>query len=170
MNEEHLYTSEQKKEWFGYGEWVEELDYVDFIHAGLQCKVIRLVHFEWDGSAFGGYLCAYVEIPEGHFLYNNVNLSLDKEVNFDIHGGITHNVLAEGFHIIGFDCAHSCDYVPSTELFKKNIELFPIPEEFKKYSLFNPVYRNMNYVIEECKCLANQISKLEICKEKNDRP
>ncbi len=39
----HIYTSEQKIKWFGYGEWVEEVDELVFLYKEFECTVVRKV-------------------------------------------------------------------------------------------------------------------------------
>jgi hypothetical protein len=156
MIEKHLYTAEEKTLWFGDGEWVKEPDIIAFEHCGLQCKVIRNV--QWEDCEklhmYGGHLCGYVGIDKDHPYHAKSILDI-LDIDLDAHGGV--NFYEGGW--IGFDCAHSGDLVPSIQLFKSKYsdELSPIPENRMKYSIFNPVYRNVAYVIEECKKLAEQL-------------
>ncbi len=170
--EENLYRVDQKKKWFGYGEWVEEADVVEFTYNGYECLIHRVCKrepFAVGEVYFGGHLCGYVKIPEDHPLFGK---GWEDVTELNCHGGITANEYHEE-HWIGFDCAHSGDYCPSTEKFKKELgnELFPIPKEFMKYSMFNPVYKNINYVTCELKELVDQL--VEIKKEAattNEKP
>ncbi len=157
--ESHTYTADEKLEWFGYGEWIEEVDQVLFIYKDFECKVLRVVLPDGSNHIFGGHLCGYVRIPADHPYHNKLFQRLDIEC----HGGLTYGEVNVG-HWIGFDCAHSGDYVPSSEHFKKNNpdmlkfrQDFPLPEAFEKYSIFNPVYRNINFCIEECKGIVDQL-------------
>src|ERR1044072_1633795 len=68
----HKFTSDEKKEWWGYGEWIEEPDLVEFEHCGLKCKIVRQAHQEPNTEEFhmfGGYLTGYVSVPENHCKY-----------------------------------------------------------------------------------------------------
>lgn len=57
------------------------------------------------------------------------------------------------------------DYIPSLEYFKKQREAsgelkpLQIPKEYKKLSIFNPVYRNIEFCINECKSIVDQLAK-----------
>lgn len=69
--------------------------------------------------SYGTHPCAYIEIPEGHKLYNASN----QNEFYDIacHGGITYvsttglikpnNENHRDGHWIGWDYAHVCDYI-----------------------------------------------------------
>lgn len=150
--EEHIYDKNIKLKFMGQGEWIDECDKMHFTYKGYECRILRNFVKEpycKEEAYFGGYLCGYVKF--------NKELLNEDEIN--CHGGIT---FCENSWI-GFDCSHSTDYVPTMEEFKKRYanEILPIPEEFKQYSLFNPVYRNMEFCIEECKQIVEQVIKLE---------
>jgi hypothetical protein len=154
---------EEKREYWGEGEWVYEPDLVEFEHAGLQCRIRRnavLDGYKKDESLhiFGGHLCGYVRLPK------EFPDHAEDDINVEIHGGITYDQLEEdGYTWIGFDCGHSGDLIPSMKILEdehKIRECFPLPEEFKNFSIFNPTYRNIDYVTEETKSLAEQIKKL----------
>lgn len=163
MKEEHLHTSDHKLQHLGYGEWVEEPDKVEFTYKGYECLVWRIYGEEpfapqhW----YGGFLCGYVRIPEDHFAYKKHYDHID----IDCHGGLTYGDFREGReeegYFIGFDCAHSQDYNPSMEFFRSTHDIakriFPIPEEFKKYAIFNPTYRNVDFVKKECRSIVRQL-------------
>lgn len=162
IKEEHQFTSDEKIKWMGYGEWVEEVDTVVFQYLGFEAVVQRILKREpycEIEAYFGGHLCGYVRIPENHIYFKNMDIDLD------CHGGMTFNEAHEE-HLIGFDCAHSGDYVPTMEFFKKQrqaageIERFSIPKEYMNMALFNPVYRNMKYCIDECINIIEQLAKL----------
>jgi hypothetical protein len=169
--EEHLYTSDQKIKWCGYGEWVEEPDRIEFEYLGYKAVVNRAFVKETYGQKeayFGGHLCGYVRIPEDHHLFSN------EEISVNCHYGLTFNKKDEE-HWVGFDCAHAGDYVPTMELFKKisqangKFEPFPVPEEFKQCAIFNPIYRNIEYCIEICMEMIDQIIDIQIgAKLKNE--
>ncbi len=160
--EEHLYRSDQKLAWFGYGEWVEEFDQIEFTYEHYKCSAVRVVKKEPFAKVehyFGGHLCGYVQIPKKHPLYGK---SWD-DIAIACHGGITCNENHEE-HWIGFDCAHLNDYVPSMEKFRKENkinEIFPMPKEFSMYSLFRKEYRNILYVMNECRIIVDQLIEIE---------
>lgn len=168
MNKKHIYTEEQKRQWWDEGEWCYEPDVVEFEHQSIKCLVKRVVAEEPcanEEHMFGGYLCGYVCIPQNHPYYHKPYEDLD----IDCHKGLTFGEYGEytNEHWIGFDCAHSGDYLPSTEKLKKRFAFenpFPMEKEFKEFSIFNPVYRNMEYCIDQCKSIAEQLVK-----EKNEK-
>lgn len=160
--EEHNWTSDEKIKWLGYGEWVEEADSVIFEYLGYEARVERILvrePYAKEEAYFGGHLCGYVRISEDHPFFKS------KDVDIDAHGDITFNEAHEE-HWVGFDCAHSGDFVPSMEFFKKKrqaageFESFPIPEEYKNHPLFNPVYRNMQFCISECMHIIEQLNQI----------
>lgn len=169
--EEHIWTSEEKIKRLGYGEWVEEIDVLGFEYRGYINKIIRVMQREPVSKEeywFGGHLCGYIQIPDYHPYFKDK----DKCDNMDCHGGITFNQ-AHDEHWIGFDCAHSGDYVPSMEFMRRtNPELisipekFPLPPGFEKFSLFNTIYRNVQFCIDECTKIVDQLILCE--KEPND--
>ncbi len=164
IKQEHIYSSDEKLKWFGYGEWIEELDSLVFEYNLYKCLVHRIVKKEpcsAEEHYFGGHLCGYVEIPFAHPLFG---IDLNK-IDIECHGGLNYSECHGEHQLIGFDCAHSCDYTPSMEKFRKESwinEIFPIPEEYKEFAIFNPVYRNIDFVINECMQIVDQL----IAKEK----
>lgn len=151
---------ENKDQIWGNGEWVSEPDLVEFIYKDYRCRVKRISHREGHNNehVFGGHLCGYICVTGG--------LEITPEIyeNLDVHGGITYNSIEEGDkNWIGFDCAHFGDYMPSMEYLKKTNDYFkdfmPIPEKFKDLAIFNPKYRNLDFCIQECKKLVDQITE-----------
>lgn len=170
--EEHIWTSEEKIKWLGYGEWVEEADIVEFDYLGYQGQIIRVMKRESFAPVeayFGGHLAGYVKVPERHPLFRKKKECWD--VDLECHGGITFSEAHEE-HWIGFDCAHSADYIPSMELFRKQREAagecnrFPIPPSYEEFSLFNPIYRNVGYVIESCLDLIDSLITIDSAADK----
>ncbi len=148
--ETHLIDKEKKLKFLGEGEWVEECDQMDFTYKNYECRILRIFACDpycKEEAYFGGHLCGYVKVDENVFNADEI----------DCHGGITYNT--NGW--IGFDCAHSCDYMPSMQQFKKqnSDKIFPIPKEFKDHAIFNPVYRNMEFCVEQCKEIVEQLIK-----------
>jgi hypothetical protein len=161
---QHKYSSQEKLECLGYGEWVEEADTLVFeFHEYKACIQRSLTRepFSQAEAYFGGYLCGYVRIPENHPFFRN-----KEKIDLFCHGDITFNE-AHREHWIGFDCAHCEDLIPSMEFFKKKrraageFEPFPLPKEFENFSIFNPVYRNMKYCIDECKLIIDQLIEIK---------
>jgi len=151
----HYWTSDQKLKWFGYGEWIEEPDSLEIEYRGYKALVERISKqepFAKEETYFGGHLCGYVVIPDDHPLFKKENIDID------CHFGITFNEAYEE-HLIGFDCAHSGDYIPSMELIRKKcrLELYPIPKGYENFNIFNPTYRNVQYCIDECKKMIDQL-------------
>lgn len=168
IEEKHLWTSDEKLKRLGYGEWVEEFDKIKFEYRGYKAQINRIMILEpyaKDEHYYGGHLCGYVLIP------NDDKYFAMEDIDIDCHGGVTFDGFNEDIRCIGFDCAHSGDYVPSTELFKKlrkkagELDIFPIPEELKKYSIFNPTYKNIQFCIEECMRMIDQLHDLKVKSE-----
>lgn len=148
---------EDKEKWWGHGEWVSEPDHVEFVYKDHLCKIIRIHFLEGHNRdhMFGGYLCGYVQVS------NELNL-VEKgcDLDFDVHEGITYNEKGDDDrNWIGFDCAHSLDYMPCRKNIYSEIihRIFPITEQMKKHSIFNPTYKNIDFCIAECKSLVDQI-------------
>jgi len=165
MKSKHILSSDEKLKQWGYGEWVEEPDLIEFEHQNIKCRIIRVSAHEMNGSLFGGHLCGYICIPEGHpwkglgenALYDNI----------DVHGGITYNKEEEDGYWIGFDCAHSSDIVPSLEVFRNKYRnsvwekyIKDLKRRYPSSTRFNPTYKNINFVIEQCESLAEQAHRL----------
>ena len=154
--EKHFWTSEEKLKWLSYGEWVEEADSLVFEYLGYKALVIRILKKEPNSreeAYFGGYLCGYVVIPSDHPYFGK------EEIDIDCHGELTFNE-SQQVHLIGFDCAHSGDYVPTIELMRKTYRIknrYPIPEVYKDLLMFNPVYKNMKYCINQCIHIIDQL-------------
>lgn len=150
LEQDHLYTRDQKLKWWGYGEWVEELDAFRYEYKGYECLVLRICRKESytkEEHYFGGHLCGYVVIPKNHPFY-----ALDFteiKIEIDCHGGITFSECNDT-HLIGFDCAHSGDYVPSTEKLRGRSNISKL--------FFNPTYKNFYFCMNECFSIVDQLS------------
>jgi len=165
--ENHLYTCDDKLKWWGYGEWVEEADNVYFTHNEIECHVIRSAHKESNAQnfhIFGGHLCGYCRIPKDHPYYEKEY----EEMNIDVYFALTFGEFLNNEYWIGFDCAHACDIIPSMQyLEKSNPGLIEIKKKckelLKKININdNPkTYKNMNFVIEECKSIAEQLNAIK---------
>lgn len=172
----HIYSTDQKLRWFGYGEWVEEPDEVNFKHCGLTCKILRVIYREpcEEEKYFGGHLCGYVLTPSGHPWINLTEFYID----CDIHGGITWKKnLSDGTNEdewIGFDCSHSCDLVPSIRDFQiKFLDSDPLLKNFRAQFpelnyMYAGSYKNIQFVIDETKKLAEQAKEAMNALDKPD--
>ena len=100
----------------------------------LECYILR------HGSM--KHLCGYVFVPPN--LIEKVSQHQDE---FRVHGGVTFcgEGLLDGLFLIGFDCGHVGDLIPSMERFGH---------------ITGDIYRDINYVKEECTFLAKQIHEL----------
>jgi len=159
----HLYSSDEKLKWWGYGEWVEEPDEAEFEHNGILCKVIRSVAHEYPNTKymFGGHFCGYCRIPKNHVDYDHKK---PFDLGYDVHGGITYGKLDENEEYwIGFDCAHAGDIVPSLEASKKirgeDEGIIELKLQFPDSPVWRIAYRNIRFVVSECKSLAEQIAE-----------
>ncbi len=165
IREEHHWTSEEKMKWVGYGEWVEEIDCLHIEHLGFNAIIKRILKkepFAKEDSYFGGHLCGYVQIPESHPYFRDV----ENTMTLSCHGGVTFNEAHEE-HWIGFDCGHANDLVPSMQDFVKQYQL---SKDLR--NIFNPVYRNMDFCIKECVELIDQLlfaSKVSREKKRHSR-
>jgi hypothetical protein len=154
MIENHKYTSDEKLSCWGYGEWVEEPDEVFFTHEGLDCKVLRVYCQDGPNHIYGGHLNGYVRIPKDHIYYKKEY----DDIECDVHGGLTYsrNEL-EGWWI-GFDCAHHEDIVPSMDhFFIVSEEMLELRKIYPFSRVWERSYKNIKFVIEECKKLAEQM-------------
>lgn len=165
----HKFTSEQKIKWWDDGEWVNEPDEVNFQYLGFECLVKRIAFQELyikDFPMFGGYLNGYVLIPSNHTYYKKEY----KDMDINCHGGLTFGEYRD-IHFIGFDTAHSCDYVPSMEYIKKTLacsdkyrkNMDDLKEEFNIHNsqIFKNTYRNIDFCIEQCKSICKQLKEAE---------
>jgi len=159
----HIYSAQEKLEWFDNGEWVNELDEIIFTYKGYTCEVKRICMREpsvIDLPMFGGYLCGYV-----HILKEDIAYEMDyNDLSIDCHCGLTFSDKNPEINtwMIGFDCAHSRDLVPSLEKILKCIinrkELNRSLEE--KYPFLKKTYKNLSFVIEECKSIVDQLIEM----------
>ena len=173
ISEEHAYTSDDKLKLFGYGEWVEEVDIFRFIYCGYTCLIRRTIIEEFGGErccpAFGGHLCGYVHIPEEHAVFGE---SVEN-IPIDVHWALTFCECDGKEHLIGFDCAHSGDLVPSEvnrhkEHRRLMNEIFPPPEGLENHPWFNPTYKNMSYCIDECCHIVDQLEVIQTAATASD--
>lgn len=151
---------------WGYGEWVEEADDVLYFDRGFRCLAHRVGIWEGPNKdhLFGGHLCGYIMIPEGHPWHGKHYDTIECEV----HGGLTFSeeieykdLIKMPFKVtgywIGFDCAHYNDIIPSSKLLHEKMaqELranFPTARS----SIFEPTYKNIEFVKGEIKRMVDQ--------------
>ena len=161
--EETLFTPEQKFNWWGDGLWIHEPDLVTFEHEGVECKAMRVIAKErrTQEHVFGGHFCGYCAIPEGHPWFAKTY----DDIECDVHGGLTYSRLNDdGKWWVGFDCGHSTDLIPSMGALDETYAEMIMPmkelkEQFPESLLFNPVYRDVGYVIKQLESVAKQIKE-----------
>lgn len=164
MAAENPHREYDKSRW-GTGPWLSEPDRVEFEHKGLPCLALRNDMGAW---------CGYVAVPPSHPLYK-VDYCGDVEMSLDVHGGITYGHECSGpiCHVpkpgepdnvwwFGFDCAHSGDLVPSLAYYRtQDLRLSNL------YAEMDPdVYRDLGYVQNEIRGLADQLAALATSKRK----
>lgn len=150
--EKHIFKQKEKD--LGKGPWIDEPDEISFEHADMECLIKRICKFIFNPRVvFGGHLAGYVLIPESHPICgcNDVD-----DYEFNVHGGVTFCAYypITGNFQIGFDCAHGFDLIPSNDLISKEDPL-GLGDSFLES---DDIYRDIPYVIEQCKHLAEQIS------------
>ena len=120
-----------------------EPDREEFEHAGLKCLIQR--------SDTLKVLCGYVGVPQNHPFYGKDFID-EAFCELDVHGGITFaekgdgDTWKRGLWWIGFDCAHEGDLTP----------------QFKLGFHDDGVYRDITYVREQTKKLAEQLHTLSL--------
>jgi len=156
-------------------EWETEPDRVDFEHAGYPCMILR--------SPVTGALCGYVGVGKEHPLYEkDYSTFYDEGIKINVHGGLTYSDKCNG-HIchepkpgqsdniwwLGFDCAHACDVSPAMlevrTLARKTGFKSPLglsDEQIDEMYEQMETYKNIAYVTEECKNLAEQCKAKEL--------
>jgi hypothetical protein len=146
------------------GPWKHEPDKVQWTDeaTGLPCLIVRHPRF--------GHLCGYVGMPEGHPLhgtpYEEVHIA-------QVHGGLTYSAhcVEEGSEPrichtpapgepdnvwwLGFDASHCFDLSPGLRAMEHALGLEPRPGP--RY-LPGEVYRDVQYIREECTYLARQLA------------
>lgn len=162
-----IIPSDTKLQHWGYGEWVEEPDEVTFYYKGVKCDIKRCYDYENSPLMFGGHLCGYVVVPANH-PWNSESYD---DLNVCVHGGLTYDHIKDT-RVIGFDCAHSRDLVPSIEMFSK-LPKDAFMEEIRQLTqdlreklpgcefLFKKTYKNIAFVEAECKKLVDQMLEVK---------
>lgn len=87
-----------------------------------------------------GAFCGYVGVPDTHPSYGDI-----EAYEFDVHGGITYTNKSkdaeEDVWVLGFDCSHLGDALPTKKIFNDE----------------GDVYRDFEYVKENVTSLAEQL-------------
>lgn len=122
-------------------EWTNEPNRKDWVYKGLHCHIYR---------SAAGFLCGYVRVPASSQFYEKVYDCAPLKA----HGGLNYAGSAywklpgnEPEWWLGFDCSKLQDYIPSRPA-------------------VGGVYRNMQYVQEQCEQLVEQILAYEAPEEK----
>lgn len=130
-----------------------------FFYKDYKCMIRRIEDM--------GHLCGYVAIPKGHILYKKSYTEIEEEYDLIVHGGLTFSDFFGKPEIdpnaydnrwyIGFDCAHAGDLTPNMYV--------KFPQIYHECDLIHRegIYKDMEYVTEECKSLVDQI--LEKCEK-----
>ena len=153
-------------EW-GSGEWDNEPDEFEFIYKEVKC---------WGYRHSIGIWLAYIDLPLpegevpdneysdeddfGDVEFNNIYESIIPTI--EVHGGITYSKYVDKYPgpnvlRIGFDCCHIGDLIPSVYFVVKDQGFNVNCKMCKLWG--NPVYRNIEFVKDECKKIVDQIKK-----------
>jgi hypothetical protein len=183
------YTKEEKIASWGEGEWVNEPDFIEFSHLGYTCRITRATARETDGSLSGGYLCGYVFAPPSHPLFSSdecktkiechggvTHIGEDGIIGFDCAHATDLNPGLEAFR---------AQHPRLREYYEKHFGCLPTgssafaslgihPDLRRAYEglfgciptdaltsagPFSTSYRNMEFCIQECKSIAEQLEK-----------
>ena len=145
----YSYDLVDKREWAD-GPWKQEPDRVEFAHAGLKCLVLRL-----HGP---GNLNGYVGVKAGRPAYGQTESYEDGAVltGVSVHGDLTFTGMGEGsprrpdgYWWLGFDTGHYQDFSPGTGQRIAHVD-------------DSTAYRDLAYVMGECRSLAEQLAALAV--------
>jgi hypothetical protein len=125
---------------YGEGEWIDEPDSVGFDHAGIACEIMR--HTD-------GFLIGLCNLPKDHPWAKE---PMDK-VSIDIHGNLFIIKTVESIRI-GFSCDMTEDLIPRKS---KSLLNQQIADAFKDSPNAFYVYRNLGFVTDQCRYLAEQV-------------
>jgi hypothetical protein len=162
-----------KTKGWGAGPWDDEPDKAHWIDeaTGLDCLAVRNM-----GS---GIWCGYVGVPPGHSAHGK---DYEEVRELDVHGGLTYANACSG-HIchepeegrpdnvwwLGFDCGHLGDFSPHSNSFVGHPTLGEFYKEpydhgfAQKLASADPyqeVYKDFDYVKDECTNLAAQLKEV----------
>ncbi len=138
-----MMSHEEKLRKYGEGEWIDEPDEVFFSHTNIACEIFR--HSR-------GYLIGMCQLPDNH-PWSSMPL---KKAEICIHG---HQFIYKTFQneYVGFSCDMLDDMIPvfnTDKLAEQVIDAFNKKND-QSYERF--IYRNLSFVTEQCKYLAEQI-------------
>lgn len=140
---------------FAEGEWTNEPDAYEMTYEGYDCFFKRNPVGAW---------CGYIGVSkEEEALIEEHDLSLHGGITFRGTGSDNHPVWDKGIVVIGFDCAHAGDILPtidsnmlkgdgSTEELAKKLEEIEIEKAkfFKNYSsIEKPTYKTLEFCKRE---------------------
>jgi len=151
---------EYDKSLWGKGEWDNEPDRIDFIHAGFSCMMLRNMMGAW---------CGYVGVPSDHPAYGVNYSDYDTPIpNLNVHGGLTYASPCSGTicHTpqegmpddvwwLGFDTGHHMDVSP-LDIGRMLRDTFDPGFTNGEYG----TYKNVEYVTNEVKSLADQLKEM----------
>ncbi len=135
------------------GPWDGEPDRLEFRSHGFACLAKR--------NMVMGFWCGYVGLPPEHPLYGKDYNQVEETHDIRVHGGLTYSALCneaigichkpapgepEDLFWLGFDCAHGGDLEPAIRALGFG---------------FHAVYRDLEYVKQECEQLADQLEKVK---------
>lgn len=141
------------KQW-GHGPWVREPDEVEFDHEGIECRLIRSCEPVGKGKKeflYGGHWAGFVSVPKKHPAYDAPAIITTK-----ILGGIKHDVPSGKDHWVGIEANNPGDAIPSKEK-KFKSWLGKLRPEYGDHAFDDPIYRDVDFMIEQVKLLAEQI-------------
>jgi len=92
--------------------------------------------------------CGYVSLTSDCKFYNTDY----NNINVSVHGGLTYGTMENNEWVIGFDCGHNGDLCPGW------LNIIEFNHTYKD------VYRDKNFVINECESLAEQASCYSLTK------
>ena len=145
-----LFKVDTKLKWFGYGEWLEEDDFVTFRYKDFKCRISRFVFLQNNENPYGGFLSGWFELSKLHPLYK----ASPEELNSKFSTDLTIHKFYQDEYWVGFECAGEDDLIPSIyKDMKKN-------ESHYLHSLedwYKPTYKNIKYCLRE---LLNNIDQL----------
>lgn len=146
------------REGWGPGPWVDEPDRLEFTAHGFPCLCVRGPLGAW---------CGYVAVPPGHQCHGlDYDAVYEVAPELRVHGGLTYANACAGtvchvpepgepddVHWLGFDMAHSGDYVPC---------MGRIRDSMGKAFHCQPweTYRDLHYAVEEVHSLAQQLAEM----------
>lgn len=117
-----------------------EPNYETFEYRGFKVVIKRMMYL-------GGQLNGYVRIPKAHKFYGK---GYD-DIPIECHGGLTFagDLEKNGDFYIGFDTAHYMDFMPFMQFQLMNTFRTDTPE----------IYRDIDYVRNECRRIVEQLIK-----------